>query len=87
MRFPMYKEYCDSIKGDLSDLRNLSKFKKGYASSITGAAFIKEFIGDTPWAHIDIAGTAFNEGQTRGEIPQYGTGFGVRLLMEFLLRS
>ena len=86
-RFPMYKEYCDSIKGDLSDLRNLSKFKKGYASSITGAAFIKEFIGDTPWAHIDIAGTAFNEGQARGEIPQYGTGFGVRLLMEFLLRS
>ena len=67
-------------------MRNLSKFKKGYASSITGAAFIKEFIGDIPWAHIDIAGTAFNEGQARGEIPQYGTGFGVRLLTEYLLK-
>lgn len=85
-RFPLYKEYCDAMRGDLSDLRNLSKFKKGYASSITGAAFIKEFIGDIPWAHIDIAGTAFNEGQARGEIPQYGTGFGVRLLTEYLLK-
>jgi leucyl aminopeptidase len=65
-------------------LRNLSKFKKGYASSITGAAFIQEFTGDTPWAHLDIAGTAFNEGGARGEVPQNGTGFGVRLLLDFL---
>jgi leucyl aminopeptidase len=83
-RFPLYKEYCDSLKSDIADLRNLSKFKKGYASSITGAAFIKEFIGDTPWAHIDIAGTAYNEGQCRGDVSQYGTGFGVRLMMNYL---
>jgi leucyl aminopeptidase len=83
-RFPLYKEYCDALKSDIADLRNLSKFKKGYASSITGAAFIKEFTGNTPWAHIDIAGTAFNEGQCRGDIPQFGTGFGVRLMMHYL---
>jgi leucyl aminopeptidase len=83
-RFPLYKEYCDSLKSDIADLRNLSKFKKGYASSITGAAFIKEFITSTPWAHIDIAGTAFNEGACRGEIPQFGTGFGVRLVAHYL---
>lgn len=83
-RFPLYKEYCDALKSDIADLRNLSKFKKGYASSITGAAFLKEFTGDTPWAHIDIAGTAFNEGQCRGDTPQYGTGFGVRLMMHYL---
>lgn len=83
-RFPLYKEYCDSIKSDIADLRNLSKFKKGYASPIIGAAFIKEFIGDTPWAHIDIAGTAWNEGQCKGDVPQFGTGFGVRLMMHYL---
>ncbi len=83
-RLPLYKEYSDSLKGDLGDLRNLSKFKKGNASSITGAAFIREFAGDTPWAHLDIAGTAYNEGSARGEIPQFATGFGVRLLMSYL---
>ena len=83
-RFPLYKEYSDSLKGDLGDIRNLSKFKKGHASSIIGAAFIKEFVDTTPWAHIDIAGTAFNEGNARGVVPQFGTGFGVRLLLDYL---
>lgn len=86
-RLPLYKEYSDSLKGDLGDLRNLSKFKKGYASSIVGAAFIQEFIKDIPWAHIDIAGTSFNDGSVKGEIPQFGTGFGVRLLIDFLLNN
>lgn len=85
-RLPLYKEYCESIKGDLGDLRNVSKLKKGYASSITGAAFIKEFVNnDTPWAHLDIAGTAYNEGSPHGEVPAYATGFGVRLLLDYLL--
>jgi leucyl aminopeptidase len=85
-RLPLYKEFCDSVKGELGDLRNVSKLKKGYASSITGAAFIKEFVNDDiRWAHIDIAGTAFNEGPPRGEIPQFATGFGVRLLIDYLL--
>ena len=83
-RMPVYSQYSDALKGDLGDLRNIAKFKKGVASSITGAAFIKEFSGETPWAHLDIAGTAFNEGAARGEIPQFATGFGVRLLAEFL---
>ncbi len=86
-RFPLYKEYCDSLKSDIADLRNLSKFKKGYASPIIGAAFIKEFIGETSWAHIDIAGTAYNEGQCKGDLPQFGTGFGVRLMMHYLSKS
>lgn len=86
-RLPLYKQYSESIKSDIADLRNLSKFKKGTASSITAAAFIQEFIEDTPWAHIDIAGTAFNEGSQRGEIPQFATGFGVRLFFEYILDS
>jgi len=86
-KLPLYKEYCDSLKSDIADLRNLSKFKKGTASSITAAAFLREFVEGTPWAHIDIAGTAFNEGTQRGEIPQYATGFGVRLFLEYMLSS
>jgi leucyl aminopeptidase len=85
-RLPLYKEYCESVKGEMGDLRNVSKLKKGYASSITGAAFIKEFVNNnTPWAHLDIAGTAYNEGQSHGEVPMYATGFGVRLLLDYLL--
>ncbi|HMD68274.1 MAG TPA: leucyl aminopeptidase [Chitinivibrionales bacterium] len=83
-RFPLYPEYAESIKSDIADLSNVSRFKKGYASSITGAAFIGEFVGKTPWAHIDIAGTAFNEEAASGEVPQFATGFGVRLLLKFL---
>jgi leucyl aminopeptidase len=83
-RLPVYKEYSDSLKGDRGDLRNLSKFKKGCASSITAAAFIQEFVGDTEWAHLDIAGTAYNEAGARGEIAQFASGFGVRLLTSYL---
>jgi leucyl aminopeptidase len=87
-RLPLYKEYCDSIKGELGDIRNVSKLKKGHASSITGAAFIKEFVcDDIAWAHIDIAGTAFNEGSARGDVPANATGYGVRLLMNYLISS
>jgi leucyl aminopeptidase len=86
-RFPLYKEYRESLKSEFADLRNLSNFKKGYASSITGAAFIQEFTGGLPWAHLDIAGTAWNEGTARGEVPQYATGFGVRLLEDFLRKG
>jgi len=83
-QFPLYEEYVDSVKSDIADLRNVSTLKKGYASSITGAAFIQSFAGKTPWAHLDIAGTAFNEEGARGELPQFATGFGVRLLLTFL---
>lgn len=84
--FPLYDEFLESMKSDLADLRNTSKKKKSWASSITGAAFIREFAGATPWAHIDIAGTAYNEDAAAGEIPQMATGFGVRLLVDFLMR-
>ena len=84
-RLPLYEEFTEAMKGDRSDLRSLAKFKRGYASSITGAAFIRAFAGATPWAHLDIAGTAYNENDSRGEIPRYATGFGMRLLTHWLL--
>jgi leucyl aminopeptidase len=87
-RLPLYEEHSESMKSDLADLRNTSKMKRGFAGSITGAAFLKEFVGrGIRWAHLDIAGTAYNESEARGEVPKYGTGYGVRLLWEYLTRS
>ncbi len=83
-RMPLEEAHLESMKSELADLRNVSKLPKGCASSSTAAAFIQSFVEDTPWAHIDIAGTAFNNQEENGEIPKYGTGFGVRLLIQYL---
>lgn len=77
---PLYDEYRDYIKSDVADLKN-SGGKNG--SLVTAGYFLKEFAGDTPWVHLDIAGTAWNDKdrpyQTRG-----ATGIGVRLILNFL---
>ncbi len=86
-RLPIYDEHREAIKSDIADIRNISKLKKGHAGSITAAAFIESFVNNLPWAHLDIAGTAFNEGEVRGEVPKFGTGFGIRLLMDYLLNK
>jgi leucyl aminopeptidase len=86
-RLPVYEEHSEVMKSELADLRNTANLKKGHAGSITGAAFLQEFAGKTPWAHIDIAGTAFNEREARGEVPKYGTGFGVRLMWKYMKKA
>jgi leucyl aminopeptidase len=58
-QMPMDDEYRDFMKGSFADLQNISSGKGG--GSITGAWFIREFAGDTPWIHLDIAGTAWND--------------------------
>ena len=84
-RLPLYQEYRDSMKGDIADLNNVSSFSKGSAGSITAAAFLKEVVPDSlPWAHLDIAGVAYRNKSYHNYVPQYGTGFGVRLLFELL---
>ncbi len=83
-RFPLYNEYFEAMKSERADLRNTGKLKKGYASSLTGAAFIGHFVKNIPWAHLDIAGTAYNDGAARGEVSQFATGFGVRLMLKYL---
>jgi leucyl aminopeptidase len=58
-QLPMDDEYREFIKGTVADIQNISSGKGG--GSITGAWFIREFAGDTPWIHLDIAGTAWND--------------------------
>jgi len=86
-RMPLYDEHRESMKSDTADLRNISKMTSGHAGSITAAAFLESFVEGLPWVHLDIAGTAFNEGETRGEVVKLGTGFGVRLLMDYVTQK
>ena len=80
-RFPLDEEYFELIKGSDSDLRNSAG--KPIASSIVGGTFLKQFVlNEVPWAHIDIAGVATVEKGPSGG--QEATGFGVRLIVEYL---
>ena len=79
-RMPLYEEYKDQLKSDIADIRNIGGRSAG---SITAAMFLQEFVGKTPWAHIDIAGTAFLSDVKR-YTPKHGTGVGVRLFVSFL---
>jgi leucyl aminopeptidase len=78
---PMYDEYREQIRSDYADIKNSGG--RG-AGTITGGWFLREFVGDTPWVHLDIAGTASGDGklsyQTKG-----ATGVPTRLLVEWVL--
>ena len=77
-RLPLHPEFKELMKGTVADLSNLASKRK--AGTITAASFLEEFVGETPWAHIDIAGTAWDVG--RPYTGNDASGFGVRLLVE-----
>ncbi len=73
-RLPVYPAYRDLLKSSIADIKNSGPRK---ATPIQGAVFLQEFIDNVPWAHLDIAGTAFHA-------ESFATGFGVRLLVHAL---
>lgn len=79
-RMPIFEEYKDQLKSDIADIKNVGGRPAG---SITAALFLSEFVDNIPWAHIDIAGTAYLD-KPQGYLPAYGTGFGIRLMIDFL---
>jgi leucyl aminopeptidase len=80
---PLIDDYTDALESDIADFNhNASKGHYG-AGSVTAALFLEQFVGDRQWVHLDIAGTARSESDS-GENPKGGTGFGVRLLVEWL---
>ncbi|HSZ70104.1 MAG TPA: leucyl aminopeptidase [Solirubrobacteraceae bacterium] len=81
-RLPLHAEYDKLIEGRYGDLNNAPEERK--AGTIVGAAFLSNFVGETPWAHLDIAGSAWDLG--RAYAPKSASGYGVRLLVE-LARS
>jgi leucyl aminopeptidase len=79
-RLPLHREHAEMVKGRYAQLTNLTERRE--ASSITAAEFLHHFAGETPWAHLDIAGTAWNG--RRPYLDKGGTGWGVRLLVDLL---
>ncbi len=81
-RMPLPDDYRELLKSNIADLNNMSRSKR-WAGAITAALFLSEFVKDTRWAHIDIAGPAFIEKES-AYCGAGGTGFGVRLFWDFL---
>jgi leucyl aminopeptidase len=77
---PLYDEYKDYLRSDIANIKN-SGGKNG--SLVTAAYFLKEFVGGTPWIHLDIASTAWNE-KDKPYTSKGATGIGVRLILNFL---
>ena len=80
---PLPDDYRELLKSDLADMRNIGPGRWGGA--IVAALFLSRFVGDTPWAHIDIAGPAHTR-KANAYSEAGGTGFGVRLLCDLLER-
>ena len=83
---PLFEEYHDQIKSKNADIKNIGGRAAG---AITAAAFLSNFVENTPWVHLDIAGTAWNqEGSlTKSYNPPGATGFGIRTIIKFIMNE
>lgn len=79
---PLEEEYQELIKSSMADYKNITDNK--YGGAITAALLLREFIGKSKWAHLDIAGPAFEEKGT-ATVPKGGSGFGVRTVLNLLI--
>ena len=75
---PLPEELGASLKSKVADLANIGD---RFGGMLVAGLFLQEFVGETPWAHLDIAGPAFNEGSAHGYTPVGGTGVAVRTLL------
>ena len=82
-QMPLIDDYTDSLISDIADFNHTADKGHYGAGSVTAALFLEQFVGQRQWVHLDIAGTARSESDS-GENPKGGTGFGVRLLVEWL---
>lgn len=80
-QLPLWDEYITYLKSDVADLANASEL--GKAGTCTGAKFLEQFVGDTPWVHVDIAST-MKTAKTDGFKVKGMSGVGVQLLIEWL---
>jgi leucyl aminopeptidase len=77
---PLPDKLRDQLKSDIADMRNTGD---RYGGALTAGLFLKEFVGDTPWVHVDIAGPASAD-KEMGHVGKGGTGFGVATIVEYL---
>ena len=82
---PMWKEYSKDIKSKIADIRNLGR--PPLAGTIAGGVFLQEFVDETPWCRLDIAGTAWGPKEPSYQPSTGATGVGVRLVYDFIEES
>ncbi|MGF1569442.1 MAG: leucyl aminopeptidase [Nodosilinea sp.] len=82
-RLPMEEKYFEGLKSIVADMKNTGPRPGG---SITAALFLKQFVKETPWVHLDVAGPVWTEKENGYNNPG-GTGFGVRTLVEWISKS
>jgi leucyl aminopeptidase len=75
---PIYEEAREQIRSEIADILNSAGRPGG---AVTAAAFLREFVGDLPWAHLDVAGTAWSETKENYQ-PKGATGVALRMLIE-----
>ncbi|MFB4279416.1 leucyl aminopeptidase [Nonomuraea sp. MTCD27] len=85
-RMPLIEDYTPALESSIADLANVEAGSRFGAGSITAALFLREFAGDRPWAHLDIAGVGRSTVE-EGTLSKGATGFGVRVLLEWLTRG
>jgi len=78
---PLWPEYEKLIRSSNADVKNTGGRAAG---AIVGGVFLKQFVGETPWAHLDIAGVAWRE-EAEGYLNRGATGFGARVAAEWVL--
>ncbi len=81
---PLIDDYQDSLESDIADFNHTADKGDYSAGSVTAALFLEKFTGKRKWVHLDVAGTARSESDA-GESPKGGTGFGVRLLIDWIM--
>jgi len=81
-RMPLHKDFEEMIKSPIADVANLGNIAR-HAGSSTAAEFLKHFVNDLPWAHLDIAGMAW-EKKGKSQTPKGAVGFGVKLLNQLI---
>lgn len=83
-QLPINDDYMEMIKSDYAEIKNVGPGR--VAGTITAAAFLANAVGNTPWAHFDIAGTAWIQTGSKDKSynPKGATGFGVRLILDYL---
>ncbi|MEZ5115165.1 MAG: leucyl aminopeptidase [Candidatus Nanopelagicales bacterium] len=82
-RMPLEDDYRPALDSDVADVRHIGTDPTLGAGAITAALYLREFVGDRPWAHLDIAGPARAE-TDRDDTPRGATGFGTRVLLRWL---
>ena len=82
---PLYREFREATRGVISDLRNWGKVGGFDASTMVAGGFLSHFVGETPWAHVDMSNASWANAD-QGYLASGGTAFGVRFLVDFLVR-